>query len=77
MPIYCYECCGQKWESYHKVDDRKNEFCSECDELAEQVMAPTQRPIINEYYSENLGAQVTGPKQRERLMKAKGLEAVG
>ena len=77
MPIYEYECCGMKWEIFHNVADRGEEFCPVCDEKAERLISETARPVIQEYFSENLGAQVTGPKQKQQLMKSKGLEAVG
>ena len=81
MPIYEYYCdCydGEEvWESFHKVDDRNNEKCPDCGQKASIAMSVGQRPVIMEYYSENLQANVTGPAHRKQLMKQKGLEERG
>ena len=76
MPLYEYKCedCKEEWEAVHTVDTRKEEYCVLCGEKANMLLSKTQRPIINEYYSENLGAIVTGPKHRKALMRDKGLE---
>ena len=76
MPIYEYECldCKEEWETYHTVDTRLEETCAYCSKKASMLMSVQARPIIEEYYSENLGAVVTGPKHRKELMKQKGLE---
>lgn len=76
MPVYEYECpdCEEEWESVHSVDTRKEESCAYCGEKATLLMSVGARPIIEEYYSENLGAIVTGPKHRRELMRQKGLE---
>lgn len=76
MPIYEYQCedCVEQWETFHSVDTRKEEKCAYCDEKATLLMSVGARPIIEEYYSENLGAVVTGPKHRKELMRQKGLE---
>lgn len=77
MPVYSYECkiCGKKWENVRKVDDRYNEKCG-CGAQAAVVMSLTAKPVVYEFYSESIGAQITGKKQRERLMKEKGLAEV-
>jgi putative FmdB family regulatory protein len=76
MPLYEYECpeCKKEWEAVHKVECRKTEECSECGCLGNIQMSLQQRPQIFDYYSENLGAQITSPKHRRRLMKANNLE---
>lgn len=35
------------------------------------------KPVVYEYYSENLDARITGPKQKARLLKEKNLSEVG
>lgn len=76
MPLYEYGCldCGEEWEAFHTVDTRKEEYCVYCGEKAKLFVSKTARPVIHEYYSENLDAIVTGPGQRKELMRAKGLE---
>lgn len=76
MPIYDYKChvCDEQWESLRSVKDRLSEICTNCGALASIQISRTARPVCHEYYSENLGAYVTGPAQKRRLMKAKNLE---
>ena len=76
MPIYDYEHCGQIWEGFNTIDERNMELCS-CGEHATIVIRNSARPVIYEYYDTGLGAQVTGPKQRQKIMRAKGLEESG
>jgi hypothetical protein len=45
----------------------------DCGYPMDKVLSPIARPIICEYYSEGLGAVVTGPRQKQRLMKEKGV----
>ncbi len=79
MPIYEYNCeaCVEGWESFHSVDTRMEENCAYCGKKATLLMSVGARPIIEDYYSENLGSTVTGPRHRKELMKAKGMEEVG
>jgi putative FmdB family regulatory protein len=75
MPVYDYHCpdCNLTWETYNRVDCRDNEVCV-CGKKAERKLQFISKPVVYDYYSENLGAQVTGPRQRKRLMKMKNLE---
>ena len=79
MPLYEYRCddCDKEWEGMNRIASRENEKCPTCAKNATIVMSPGMRPVIVEYYSENLQAQVTGPAHRKELMKAKGLEERG
>ena len=76
MPIYEYGCpaCEEEWEAFHSIDTRKEEYCVICERQANLLISAGARPIIEDYYSESLGAVVTGPKHRKELMRAKGLE---
>lgn len=76
MPMYEYEClaCNEEWETVRTVDTRMEENCAYCGEKAKLLISVGARPIIEDYYSENLGTIVTGPKHRKELMRAKGLE---
>lgn len=78
MPLYEYVCkdCDPDyiWEAVHKVDVRMEEYCNVCSKKAEILISTASRPITYEYYSEQLGAQITGPNQKRRLAKSKGLE---
>ena len=79
--MYEYYCaCVHEdaiWEAFHSIADRNNEKCPDCDQRASIAMSVGQRPVIMEYYSENLQANVTGPAHRKQLMKQKGLEERG
>lgn len=81
MPIYAYYCekCDPdaEWEAFNSINDRHSVLCPECGDKALIAMSITARPVIQEYYSDNLQAQITGPAQKKRLMKAKGLEETG
>lgn len=76
MPLYEYLCkeCDNEWDAVHKVECRKTEKCPVCDTLGDIQMSLQQRPQIFDYYSENLDAHITSPKQRRKLMKANNLE---
>lgn len=76
MPLYEYKCgpCEDEWETYHKVDNRSEEYCMTCTEKAEIQMSVGSRPVIQEYWDRGLSALVTGPQQRKKLAKSKGLE---
>jgi len=78
MPVYDYACqsCGLEWEAYHEIEERNSEWC-DCGELAKRIYFMNGKPVVYEYYSENLGARITGPAQRQRLMKEKDLSEVG
>lgn len=77
-PVYDFRCkdCGLEWEEYHEIKDRDNEWCG-CGMKAERLLKFKTTPIIYEYYSENLGAQITGPKQKKRIMEERGVHEVG
>ena len=79
MPLYEYRCndCDKEWDGMNRVANRENENCPDCGVKATILMSVGTRPVIIEYYSENLQAQVTGPAHRKELMKAKGLEERG
>lgn len=78
MPVYDYRCndCGLEWEEYHEIKDRDNEWCV-CGEKAKRLMKFNTRPVVHEYYSENLKARITGPKQKKQIMEERGVHEVG
>ena len=77
MPLYEYKCekCKREWEKTHKVSDRHYEYC--CGEKAKLLVSKLARPVIYEYFSENLNANITGPAQKKRLMKEKNMREAG
>lgn len=79
MPIYVYKCpdCKHMWENMRRINDRTNEECGACKVKAAIVITAPARPVVYDYYSENLGAYVTGPKQKKELMRKKGMEERG
>ena len=42
MPIYEYECCGQRFEHYRQIWDRNNAACPNCGRIARLVMSPVR-----------------------------------
>ena len=77
MPLYNYHCenCGRDLESFNTVDKRDHIVCS-CGEQANKVLSPIAKPVVMEYFSENLNAMVTGPRQKQRLMKERNVKEV-
>jgi len=73
MPLYDYGCnvCGRRWTDYRRVADRDNMTC--CAKQADRYLSVTSKPVVYEYYSENLGTQITSPKQKQRVMKEQGV----
>jgi putative FmdB family regulatory protein len=78
MPLYEYKCpCGRLWEARHTIDERDDEICPVCFQQPVRVLSLPGKPVVYEYYSENLGAVVTGPKQKAQLIKERNLTEVG
>lgn len=77
-PVYDYRCddCDLEWEEFHEVKERDNEWC-QCGKRAKKLMKLKSKPVVYEYYSENLDAVITGPKQRKRIMKERDVTEVG
>ncbi len=77
-PIYEYECsrCGLVWEAYHHVDDREEETCL-CGKRAKKRLSVTAHPVVYEYFSESLNAHITGPKQKQEIMKRLNVSEAG
>ena len=73
-PIYEYKCsCGSHYEVHHSVENRDNEVCPDCGYKPQRICSVPSNPVVYEYYSESLDAQITGPKQKSQLMKAKSV----
>jgi len=78
MPIYPYKCevCGHEFEEIRSVNGRGD--VNHCGVQSRRLIPDRfGRPQITEYYSEQLGAMVTGAKQKAQLLKSKGLEELG
>jgi putative FmdB family regulatory protein len=78
VPLYEYKCkkCGWQFELYKAISERDNVEC--CGQKAKRLISKSQgKPVIKGYFSENLNAHITGPKQRERIMKEKGVTCAG
>jgi putative FmdB family regulatory protein len=74
VPTYQYKCsCGNDYEAWHHIKDRDNEVCPDCGFKPERVWVMTSKPVVYEYYSESLDCMITGPEQKKRLMKEKGV----
>lgn len=77
MPIYTYACCGEEWESFRTIKNRRRERCKQCDKKATIIITLTSRPVVKDYYDDGLGERVTGARHRKHLMRQKDLEEVG
>lgn len=77
-PLYGYYCtfCSRVWDEFRKIAERHEERC-ECGAYANIAIGLKSKPVVYDYYSENLGAYITGPGQRKRLMKKKHMEEAG
>lgn len=75
MPMYDYECkeCNKDWINFHVVDERGDEKCPCCKGEAIRLISSGPKPVVYNYYCDGIGAQITGPEQRAKLMKKKGL----
>lgn len=74
MPIYEYKChqCGNQYEEFHQVENRDLSIC--CGQKAQRIISKSQgKPVVYNYYSENADAIFTGPRQKARILKEKGL----
>jgi hypothetical protein len=77
MPFYDYHCdCGAEWEAYNEIHNRDNEVC-DCGRPAKRNYKLNAKPVVLEYYSEGLGAHITGPRQKSQIMKQKNVSEVG
>lgn len=77
MPFYDYYCdCGLEWEEYNDINNRDNEMCG-CGKPAKRKLQLNAKPVVLEYYSESLDARITGPKQKERVMRERNVSEVG
>ena len=56
-----------------------NTPCKECGEIAERNIAgrgSNQVQVLG-YFDEHLDAYISGPQQKKRVMRAKGVEEIG
>ena len=76
MPLYDYFCgtCEEQFEAHASIKNRHRVRCKTCHKTAELVVSCKSRPQFIEYYSENLGCQITGPAQKRRIMRERGKE---
>ena len=77
MPLYDYECpkCKEKSEVYLCLKDVENTqiVCSICMEDMTRKITTSAKPTIYNYECVGIGEHITGPAQRAKLMKEKGL----
>lgn len=77
MPLYDYVCdCGKEREDVClKISEIDTPVVCECGESMRRTIPRNQgKPVIYEYYSENLGTQITSPKQKKAVMEARGVQ---
>ncbi len=80
-PMYDYSCtvCKREFEAHNTIDERENEKC--CGIRANKLIAkPNTKladPVVYNFFCEGSGEHITGRKQRDEMLKRKGLIAVG
>lgn len=79
MPLYNYSCpnCKREWEAFASIKNRRVARCTKCGRIGELLISCSSRPVILNYWSENLNAHITGPAQKKRIMKERGVEEIG
>ncbi len=80
MPLYDYFCpsCDSEWEGFNLIDDRRREECKLCGSMADIRPAKIASiSMVYPYYSEQMGAEITSSRHREKLAREKGLAPIG
>lgn len=77
MPTYQYSCskCDNEQDEYRSVERRNDPvFCSRCGAaMLKQISHYKVIGDVNPYYDENLESWVKSRRDRERVMKEKGV----
>jgi len=75
MPIYDYVCqCGRKKEVVRKIADIDRPVRCVCNRMMRRIIPGSQgKPVIMDYYSENLGERITGPRHKRSVMNRLGV----
>jgi putative FmdB family regulatory protein len=80
MPLYDFKClsCGKEFESFKKVAEKDLQRCEEQDCRGKTKTLITQNGGFRyeDGYDSDLGENITGPAQRAKIMKDRGLEVV-
>lgn len=75
MPLYQYHCaCGNLWEATNSIEGRNDETCEKCKAPAKIDVAKGGKPVVVNYFSEHLNRQITGPKQKKKVMRQMNVE---
>lgn len=77
MPTYDFECleCGFNFEDFVPLVDKESMKCLNCEGDTKTLI--TQHGFVfYEQYDETLQTYLTGPAQRRRIMKERGIEEV-
>ena len=81
-PVYEYKCpkCNKTKERLSKVKDKDNALhCMDCSnkikyiEMKRVISKSQGKPVVKEYYSENLDMIITGPEHLKKVMKERGV----
>jgi len=77
MPLYNYHCdnCGSDVVRFNTVENREHMTC-DCGSPMRKLLSHIAKAVVYEYWSENLNAHVTGPKQKQRLMRERNVKEV-
>lgn len=82
MPLYDFACkhCKHIFERFSVMDDKDKIQCPLCGGKCETLITQSttkSKPVIYSYYCNGTGEYITGPAQRQRILKEKGLVEVG
>ena len=69
MPTYSYHCnnCGMELDEFHKVDDRYNQQCPECERMMEIMIQPIVSHIFEGFWHPNLDKKPVYIKSKKHL----------
>ena len=76
MPMYDFKClnCEMEFEAFFPVKYKDTGSCPYClSRDTESLITIRSAPQFYEGYDEQLDAYLTGPKQKQRILKEKGL----
>ena len=76
MPMYDYLCtyCSKDYNDiFMHLDEKDRAMCPSCGAFMVSQITIRSAPQFYEGYDEQLDAYLTGPKQKQRILKEKGL----
>lgn len=78
MPLYDFKClrCKLEFEEFVHLVNKDTHVCI-CGGKAKTLISVRAKPIYHSYYCKYSRCYFTGPKDREKKLRAKGLAIAG